>query len=370
MKKWLLIGVIALLLAGGGYFLWTSRPRPPVESKFVPGIEQSTPLRQDFAGQAEGVEIVEPGDYALLPNPSHVFQTFNNCGPATLSMMLNWYGLNVTQAELGNKMRPYQNAAGDNDDKTIFTYEFVDWAESYALLAVGRVNGDIELLKTFTANGIPVVVKTWLNLDEDIGHFRLVRGFDETKGVIIQDDSYQGKDREIKYFDFLSMWQPFNYDYMVIYTPENRELVEAIIGQEMDPLVAWENALSRAEKEKALDAANPYPGFNISTASYQLGDYDRSVSEFESVQSSLPKRMLWYQIEPILAYRELGNYDKVFQITNNILENGNRAYSELYLLRGEIYLEQGNTEAAREQFELAVFYNQNLKSAQEVLDSI
>lgn len=368
MKKWLIIGGLFMFLVVGGYLFWQNRPRPAVETKFVQNIREKV---EEVGSLLEtDVELVEPGDYALVTNPKHTYQTFNNCGPATLSMMLSWYGVDVSQAELGAKMRPYQNQDGDNDDKTIFTYEFVDWAKEYNLLAAGRVNGDIDLLKKFTANGIPVVVKTWLNPGEDIGHFRIVRGFDEKKQVIIQDDSYQGPNREIKYFDFLSMWQPFNFDYMIVYTPEMQDKVAAIIGEEMDEQKAWDNALVRAEKEQVLDPQNPYPRFNIATASYHLGDYQRSVSEYEAVSASLPRRMLWYQIEPILAYKELGNYDKVFEIANTIIENGNRAFSELYLLKGEIYLIQGNSAAAKEQFELAVLYNQNLKSAKEALEGL
>jgi tetratricopeptide (TPR) repeat protein len=316
------------------------------------------------------IDLVEPGNYALLENPSHVYQTFNNCGPATLSMILSWYGVSASQAELGNQMRPYQNPQGDNDDKTIFTYEFVDWAKNYGMEAIGRPNGDIELLKKFTANGIPVVVKTWLHPGEDIGHFRIVRGFDENKKVIIQDDSYEGPNKKFPYYDFLSMWQAFNYHYIIIYSADMQDKVEAIIGTEMDTPVAWENALNRAEKERDLDPDNIYPPFNISTAAYHLGNYERSVSIFEEVGNELPRRMLWYQIEPILAYKELGNYDRVFQITNRVLDNGNRAFSELYMIRGEIYLEKGDTEKAREQFELALQYNENFEDAERALESL
>lgn len=370
MKKKLIIGIFATLVLGvGGYFVYQNRPRPPVETKFVQDVRQ-TQEPKATARTVGDVEIVEPGSYALLDNPNHVYQTFNNCGPATLSMILSWYGITVSQDELANKMRPYQNQEGDNDDKTIFTYEFVDWAETYGVKAVGRVNGDIKLLKTFTANGIPVVVKTWLNPGEDIGHFRIVRGFDEENQVIIQDDSYQGPNKKIPYYDFLSMWQPFNYNYMIVYEPEMQDKVEAILGSEIDAKVAWENALERAEQERQKDSENPYPAFNISTAAYQLGNYERSVKAYEAVENDLPKRMLWYQLEPILAYKELGNYDRVFEISNRILENGNRAYSELYMIRGEIYLEQGEKDKAREQFELAVRYNQNLQSAKEALEKL
>src|SRR3990167_6724514 len=153
------LAVILLILAslvGGGAYVYLNRPEPALDTKFIQNI------RQDIKAPEEGpkVQLVEPGEKALVDNKYHTYQTFNNCGPATLSMILNWYGVNASQSELGDQMRPYQVASGDNDDKTIFTYEFVEWAEKYGLKAVGRRNGDIELLKRFTANSIPVVVKT------------------------------------------------------------------------------------------------------------------------------------------------------------------------------------------------------------------
>lgn len=373
MKKKLIFVLVAILLIGG-VLLWSKRPSPAIETKFVTDVrEDLVPTAGKFQESDESkstVEIKEPGSTALVSNLRHTYQTFNNCGPATLSMILGWYGKNVSQSELADKMRPYQNQKGDNDDKTIFTYEFVDWAKEYGFEAIGRVNGDIELLKKFTSNGIPVVVKTWLHVNEDIGHFRIVRGFDESKKVIIQDDSYEGPNKKFSYFDFLSMWQPFNYSYIVVYKPEQKSLVEAVLGSETDEKVAWSNALDRAKRESQLTADNVYPWFNTSTAYYHLDDYQNSVLAFEKVESRLPKRMLWYQIEPIQSYEKLGNYDRVFSIIARVLENGNRAYSELYQIRGEIYLEQGKKDLARKEFEQALVYNKYFKKAQVSLESI
>ena len=370
MKKKIrfIVGAVLIVLIVGGYYI-LSQKRPPIETKFV----QPTAQRAIRPGGEEGAEpsisIKKPGDSALLGNPKHVYQTFNNCGPATLSMIFSWLGKNVSQGELGDKMRPYQNSEGDNDDKTIFTYEFVNWANEYGFEGVSRVNGDIELLKTFTANGIPVVVKTWLHVGEDIGHFRIVRGFDDSKKVIIQDDSYEGPNKKISYFDFLSMWQPFNYAYIIVYSSSQKDLVEAIIGEEMDENISWQNALFRAEKEAELDPENVYPWFNISTAQYHLGNLQSSVEAFEKVENLLPRRMLWYQIEPIQAYQDLKDYDRVFQIVEKILNGGNRAFSEIYLIRGEIYLSQGNSARAKEEFEKAILYNENSKDAKKSLNS-
>lgn len=386
MKKFTLILTLVLAVASVTALFFKFKHRPPLETKFVQNIrndekksdEQSrktieesstsgSELVSDLKVETKPVSLKEPGDYAQLTNKYHVYQSFNNCGPATLSMAMAWYGVKVPQEELASKMRPFQHPKGDNDDKTIFTYEFVNWANEYGLEAVGRVNGDIELLKKFISNGIPVVVKTWLKPNEDIGHFRLVTGYDENKQIIVQDDSYEGPNKKISYYDFLTMWQAFNYSYVVVYTPELKEKVESIIGEEVDEKIAWENSLRRAEEESLKEDKNPYPHFNISTASYHLGDYERSVKEYEKVENVLPKRMLWYQIEPIKAYQELKNYDKVFEIIEKILENGNRSFSELYMIRGEIYLEQGFKDKAKEQFELALKYNINMEEAESAL---
>ncbi len=317
MKKAVLLIIVFGILVGGGVFIYINMPDPPLETKFVQQVRNQEIIDNE-QGHFEPDELQatfkQPGDFALLTNPKHTYQTFNNCGPATLSMILSWFGVDATQKELGDKMRPYQHPKGDNDDKTIFTYEFVGWAQEYGLSAFRGVNGDIELLKTFTANGIPVVVKTWLNVNDDIGHFRVVRGFDQQRQVIIQDDSYHGKDKRISYFDFLSMWQPFNYDYVVVYPKDMEDTVMAILGDEVDQQVAWQHALTRAQEEQKLDPENPYPGFNISTSAYHLNDYQQSASAYESVEDRLPRRMLWYQIEPIQAYQQLGNYERVFAI--------------------------------------------------------
>ena len=138
----------------------------------------------------------------------------------------------------------------------------------------------------------------------------------------------------------------------------------------MDEKKAWQKAVENAENELKANPNNVVSRFNFSVALYNIGEYERSTQEFEKVESQLPFRTLWYQIEPIKAYFELGNYQRVFAITDKVLNNYNRAFSELYLIRGEIYKRQENIELARQEFEKAVFYNQNLKKAHEALQSV
>jgi tetratricopeptide (TPR) repeat protein len=373
MKRLILYLFIISLIVSGGILYYSINKRPPIDTKFVQNVRESSvniPNNEDTnvidsdsnINDYIDVKIETPGRSKLLNNKFHVYQSFNNCGPATLSMALSWYGINAPQEELAEKMRPYQHPKGDNDDKTIFTYEFVDWAKEYGVEAVGRVNGDIDLIRKFLSNGYPVVVKTWLKSGEDIGHFRLVTGYDDDQQLIYFDDSYDGPNRKMNYYDFLSLWQPFNYSYIVLYHNTSENVISKIIGHDWNEEASYRNSISRAEKESEKDSSNVYPIFNISTASYHIGDYQRSVNEYEKVKSKLPRRMLWYQIEPIKSYFQLEEYDNVFEISDNILENGNRAFSELYFIKGEIYLKQGLRDKAQEQFNLAVKYNDNFEN--------
>jgi len=306
----------------------------------------------------------------VIPQKLHVYQSFNNCGPATLSMALSYWGINVTQTELGNILRPYQVAGGDNDDKSVTLQEVADQATEYGLYAYLRPNGTPDKLEKFLSQGIPVVTRTWLMPTEDIGHYRIIRGYDRSTQTFIQDDSLQGENLSYSYSDFDAIWQPFNYEYLIIVPAEKKEIAERILGEELDEKVAWQNALNRIEKEIVSDPDNWHLTFAKSRIYYYLGEYEKSIEEFEKVESRLSFRTLWYQIEPIQAYFELGDYDKVFQITDGILNNQNRAFSELYHMRGEIYLKNDNIPAARTEFENAVRYKFNFRPSIEALSKL
>ncbi len=305
-----------------------------------------------------------------LTNDYHIFQTYNNCGPAALSMALSYYGVNKSQAQLGEELRPYQIPGGDNDDKSVTLEEVAEKSKEYGLTPFLRPNGNNEIIKKFIASDIPVVARTWLKEGDDIGHYRIIKGYDDTTNEFIQDDSLQGKNLRYSYDSFDRIWDKFNYQYLVL-VPENKlSIAKQIIGEDLDEKIAWKKAVDLS-KQKILENPNDYTaGFNLSVAYYKLGDYQKSVEEFEKVQSRLPFRTLWYQIEPILAYYQLGNYNRVIQISDQILGYHNRAYSELYILKGNIYLKQGNKEAARTEFQKALQYNKNLTAAQEALSSL
>jgi hypothetical protein len=109
--------ILTFLLIVAGVVLFMNRNQtrlleiPLVSSPVPDSPTPSTPL------------LETPPATKILDNNYHVFQTFNNCGPAALSMLLSYYGINISQDQLGNELRPYQNPQGDNDDKSVTVAE-------------------------------------------------------------------------------------------------------------------------------------------------------------------------------------------------------------------------------------------------------
>lgn len=314
--------------------------------------------------------LVTPLASHILPQSQFVSQSYNNCGPASLSMVMSMFGKHISQEDLRLEMRPFSNPYGGVDDKSIFASEFVMHAKKHGFEAIARPGGDVSLIKKLIANGIPVIVRTWLHPNEDIGHFRIVRGYDDANRVVIQDDSYEGPNIPFSYEEFQAMWQPFNYGYILVYPKEKEGVVAAILGENMDEKTAYAHAIAKAQDELSQNPQDMYATFNMATSYYNLGEYTKSVDTYEQVAAQLPSRMLWYQLEPIYAYAKLHNSDKVFSLTDSILNNGNLAYSELYQVRGEILREQGKKEAAKGEFEKAAYYNTTFQPAKDALAKI
>lgn len=295
----------------------------------------------------------------VLSGGKHVYQTFNNCGPASLSMALSYYSINISQEDLGRQLRPYQNPQGDNDDKTVTLAEAAKKAEEYDFLVYQRPGGSIQILRQLISLNLPVVVKTWLEPGEDIGHFRVIKGYDQNKKLIIQDDSLQGKNLTYTYQQFNRLWQAFNFEFLILAPQNKQQKVEKILGDLVDETSAWQQALQLADSQLSENPEDIYFQFNRLRANYYLGNYRQTVDIFEEIKSRLPRRMLWYQIEPILAYYQLGDFDQVLTLTNQVFESDNRAFSELYYLRAKIFEQQGNQKEAEKEYQLAEKYNQS-----------
>jgi len=375
MKTPIIIMIFSILILIGGLTFFLTQPNIIMPSDPILGVK--TEEYQNTAEVDLKNEIIEPSiklkqasNSALLSIPKYMSQTFNNCGPANLAMVLNYWGENFTQEKIGEDLRPFSTPNGGVDDKSVYNNEMASYAKQNGYESLVRPNGTIEKLKLLTSNGIPVVVSAWLHQNEDIGHYRLVKGFDENRKVIFTDDSYIGPNQTVGYEEFSEMWKPFNYTYLIIYPAEKSKIVNEILGSEVDQNMSFQNAIKVALSDLSKNPNDTYAQFNIATANYYLGNFAESARIYEQVAPKLPPRMLWYQYEPILAYQQIGEDQKALTAADLLLNNANLAFSEMYQLKGEIYLKQGNKELAKSMFERALFYNKNYDKLKESLKNI
>ncbi|MDP3991596.1 MAG: C39 family peptidase [Candidatus Colwellbacteria bacterium] len=301
---------------------------------------------------------------------THVWQSFNNCSSVALVIALSQWDIKDTQEKIALATRPWNNPRGDNDDKSVTLYELAEYAEERGLATYVRPNGDIELLKKFVANDIPVIARALTYPDKDYVHYRVVKGYDDNKKVIIESDGIEGLSEAYSYDKWMHLWKEFNYSYLVVVPPAKQSVVEEILGEDKDEKVAWQNAKERAEGELTKNSNDRRAHYNLVTALYYLGDYKGAVQEFEKVEPYLTPHKLWYQMEPIEAYFKLGNYDRVLILADSVINNNNKSVSELYILKGKIYQERGDRTLARKEFEKAVYYNEALKAAKDALASV
>lgn len=290
---------------------------------------------------------------ALLTGIRHEWQTWNNCGPATLAMNLSFFGSPLTQADIGATLRPYP------DDKNVSPYELVNFAQRQGYRAVELVNGSDDLLRTLVSNGIPVLLETWHEPEpiNGLGHYRLLVGYDDSLQQwtlfdsydatgLISAESYAGIHME--YTRLAAWWKVFNRAFVLVYPPEQASMVAAILADfGVTPAQMWMDAEVRARAELSLDANDAFAWFNLGSSLIAQGRSVEAAAAFDQAQAlGLPERMLWYQFQPFEAYLAEGRPQDVLALTDAVLRS-TESIEEIYYWRARALLAVGDVAGAQ-----------------------
>lgn len=318
----------------------------------------------------------------ILPDMKVVKQSFNNCGPANLTQVLNWWGNPVTQEEVASYLKP------NSEDRNVSAWQIADYVneQTPGYNAIARSGGSLEMVKKFIAAGYPVVIEKGYELPESgwWGHYITIYGYDDTKQELYSQDSYLGpwdnSGRIDSYDEIEKYWQQFNYTFYVVYTPDKADEVASILGEEMfDDLKMWQYVASLAESETQANPDDAMAWFNMGTAFTRIagltGDqtyYQGGAQAYDKAREiGLPPRMLWYQFQPYLAYWKVGRYQDVLDLANATLDTqGGRNVEETYWYMGHVLLEMGRVTEARQAYESALTVNENFYPAQISIDYI
>jgi len=247
-----------------------------------------------------------PGQ-ASLPPTRYEKQDLNNCGPATLSMYLNFYGWKGDQHTISDEIKPLR------EDRNVNVEELVYYAQTRAgwLQTEYRVGGKLHLLKQLIAAGIPVMIEDayimeetyWPNDDRWAGHYLLLTGYDDAAATFMAQDVFVTPDHPIPYAELDKNWQTFNRVYIVIFRPDQKSVVQSILGDDWSPDNNRTRALDTAQQETNASPANPFAWFNLGSNLAYFERYDEAVRAYDQARKlGLPQRMLRYQFGPFLAY--------------------------------------------------------------------
>ncbi len=332
----------------------------------------------------------QPSPTSLPPIPTssrlvsfnHQFQTWNNCGPATLAMGLSFFGLNINQKETATILKP------NPEDRNVSPGEMEDYVNLKTdLSAISRANGDIDLLKRFVANGYPVIVELGLDPPGEYrwmgwyGHYLLIVAYDDASQQFWVYDSWFGTSevpaenadtdgREINYGDLDRYWRQFNRSYIVLSRPEQANDLERIIGTDMVDEQMWLRALSQVQTELKDEPDQAFLWFNLGSIYNELEEYEMSAAAFDQARSiGLPWRMLWYQFGPYEAYYQIGRYEDVIVLADVTLQD--RPYfEESYFYMGLALDALGQDDQALSSLERAVRFNPNFEPAALALEDL
>lgn len=302
----------------------------------------------------------------VLTGLNHEYQGWNNCGPATLAMNLTFFGQQLTQKDTAPALKP------DPNDKNVGPDEMAEYARSIGMGVAYRVNGNLQTLKTLLSNDIPVIVEHWFipEPNDEMGHYKLLRGYDEAAQTFLAHDSYNGPDIKMSYAEFDPLWKVFNRTYVVVYPQDKEPLVKAIIGADMDDKTMWERSLAGAQTDVAANQNDKFAWFNLGSVLSAQGRHDEAAKAFDQARRlNLPWRMLWYQFGPFESYMAVGRYQDVLSLADANLKNAANL-EESHYYRGLALQALGQRDEAKAALQTAVKLNKNFQRAQEALDKL
>lgn len=298
-----------------------------------------------------------------LTGVPHEYQSFNNCGPANLSMLLNYWGWEGDQRTTKAFLRP------NEDDSNVMPEEMVAFIESNTdLSAIVRYGGDIPTLKKLVAAGFPVIIEIGHHPPDDwwMGHYLVVNGYNDAWMRLITQDSLIMADFPIPYQELEShWWRDFNNVYVVAYPITREADIISILGDNFDQEENLRLSLRKVEYElPALTGRDLFFGYlNQAELLFKLGNqeeaariYDQAFSHYNTLdEKQRPWRVLWYRVNAYQTYYEVNRFQSVIDLASTTLAFLNkRGLEESHYWRGLAYQALGEMDKARFDYEIAI----------------
>lgn len=350
-------------------------------------------LAQDDQGEAETTtaSLLSPLDLAPasyeLQGVRHEYQAWNNCGPATLTMGLTFFGYEQDQNPAALWLKP------NPEDKNVSPWQmlaFVNTQVPGTTRALKRYGGDLQMLKTLISNDFPVLIEAGYDPVSAsqgwMGHYLLIKGYNDGTQQMITHDSFDGPNLAYPYAEIEDKWSHFNNVYIVLYDFSREDDLMALLGDDADENQNVRNALVKAQDMARMDGTNPFAWFNIGSSYVMLAEYHTRTGNAEGAlenytlaagafdyarANGLPWRMLWYQFGPFEAYNAVGRYqDSIDLAQSNLNDGGGQYVEETFYYAGVAREGLGELDRALTNYNTAIQFNPNFTPAVEARERL
>lgn len=247
----------------------------------------------------------------------HVYQTWNNCAGATLSMTMQLYGIRRSQAEWGGRLR------SGPEDTSVMPREIQREVSKEGVRTVFRLGGSAALLRRLLSLKVPVMVRSWIidSPEKQYGHYRLLVGYDADTDSFVFEDSLSGPRLVLDSRRFDASWRVFDRCYLAFLPggPGAEKASARILALCGSAESAARAAYREAEREtrqgyegqsfyaRGEDAA-AFGYFNMGSSLFALGkEKDAARWYSRAFGLGLPWRTLWYQPDPLEAWHAAGD---------------------------------------------------------------
>jgi hypothetical protein len=336
----------------------------------TPEVQAPTPTPQPTLPPVKTAVLLEPMVWEM--------QTWNNCAPVSAMMAFSYFGIKLTQEECAKALRPWGGPKNQPGDKNVDPEEIVTFAESKGLKAFVRENGTLNQLQGLLSAGVPIIVAQWLNEGDDIAHYRVARGYDQTAKTFTFNDPYgKGPKSVINADDQDKLWRSFNRRYIPIFSPQQEATVLAILGEDADRQANLNRALAAAKQDAEANPTDIDVWRNLGFMYHATGDCKAALGVWEDKLRGMlqpsdygpTNKFLWYQRWPVECYNRLGNYPAVIGIAPNEI-NVAKTYAEMRYEYAVALNGVGRKADAIAQLKQALLDHNGYKPALELLDKL
>lgn len=333
------------------------------DGRATPVSDASAAVTAASIAEATGASAAATAAANALPDaPSatvdgvvHTWQKWNNCGPSAAVMAMSPFGVVVDQLAAAASLKP------DREDTNVTPDELAAYIAGHGLVARVRYGAERGRLRALLRAGVPVIVEHWVAVEGrgEMGHYRVVTGYDDATATFRAADSYYGPAERYGYDAFEAMGRPFLGAYVVVHRPDQAAAVAAALAGDADDEAMWTRVGQAVDDHAARAPGDPWAHVAQGEWRARRGDAAGAVEAYGRARAiGLPFRALWYQFGYAAALYDSGAYDALIAVadeTTATMKGEN--LEEWHVWRGRALAALGRTDEARAAFEHALAFH-------------